>query len=133
VGVAVRGLFVTGTDTGVGKTVLTAAIAAALRAAGEHVVAAKPVLSGLDDPGPADDEVLAQVTGQAREDVAPVRFGPPVSPHLAAALAGESLDVAALAARTLAAGGWDDALVVEGVCGLLVPLGARASGRDLAV
>ncbi|TML99899.1 MAG: dethiobiotin synthase [Actinobacteria bacterium] len=130
-----RGLFVTGTDTGVGKTVLAAAIAAALRARGERVAAAKPVLTGTDEPPdtwPHDDELLASATSQAPTEVAPVRFGPPVSPHLAAELAGTRLSVAELAARTLATGDGDATLVVEGIGGLLVPLGAGASVRDLA-
>jgi len=130
-----RGLFVTGTDTGAGKTVVAAAIAAALRARGEQVAAAKPVLTGIDEPPaawPPDDELLAAATGQAPTDVAPVRFGPPVSPHLAAELAGTRLAVADLAARTLATGDRDATLVVEGVGGLLVPLGGGASVRDLA-
>jgi dethiobiotin synthetase len=129
----VRGLFVAGTDTGAGKSVVAAAIAATLRAEGLSVAAAKPVLTGLDEPTgawPADDELLASVTGQAREEVAPIRFGPPVSPHLAAALAGTELSPAAMVAhvRGLEA----DAVVVEGVGGLLVPLAPDASVRDLA-
>jgi dethiobiotin synthetase len=127
-----RGVFVTGTDTGVGKTALAAAIAAALRARGERVAAAKPVLTGLDEDGPFDHELLAATTGQPPEDVAPVRFGPAVSPHLAAELAGAALEVGTLAARTLATGRTQDILVVEGVGGLLVPLGPRSSVRDLA-
>jgi dethiobiotin synthetase len=132
----VSGLFVTGTDTGAGKTVVAAAIAAALAAHGRRVAARKPVLTGLDEPPdgpwPADDVVLARATGEDPAVVAPVRFGPPVSPHLAAERAG-----VALSARELAAGaraGTDDAdvLVVEGVGGLLVPLGPTETVRDLA-
>lgn len=132
-----RGLFVTGTDTGVGKTVLAAAVAAALRARGERVAAFKPILTGLDEPPdrdwPRDHELLAAAAGTSPEVVAPHRFGPPVSPHLAAALAGERLELAGLerAARAAAAGA--DLLVAEGVGGLLVPLTAEHSVRDLAV
>jgi len=128
-----RGVFVTGTDTGVGKTVLAAAIAAALRARGERVAAAKPVLTGLDDGPPGDHDVLAAATGRPADEIAPVRFGPPVSPHLAADLAGVVLDVDELARRALAAGEGADVLVVEGVGGLLVPLGPGGCVRDLAV
>lgn len=131
-----RGLFVTGTDTGAGKTVLAAAVAAALRARGEHVVAHKPVLTGLDEDDrrwPQDHALLAAVTGQTPEDVAPLRFGPAVSPHLAAELAGAQLDVAALARAARSAGAYADVLVVEGVGGLLVPLAPDATVRDLAV
>jgi dethiobiotin synthetase len=78
-----RGLFVTGTDTGVGKSVLAAAIRAALRERGEPVAVFKPAVTGLDDPAgdwPPDHELLAAATGQAPADVAPYRFGPPLSP-----------------------------------------------------
>ena len=121
-----RGVFVTGTDTDVGKTYLVAALAAALRAQGLRVGVAKPVVTGLDDPGPHDHELLGATTAAT--------FGPPVSPHLAAELAGTRLEPAALvaAATDAAAGAGADALVVEGVGGLLVPLSPRASLRDLA-
>jgi dethiobiotin synthetase len=131
----VRGCFVTGTDTGVGKTVLAAAIAAALRADGIRVAAFKPVVTGLDEPEPgrpADHELLAAATGMAPDDVAPRTFGPPVSPHLAAELAGTALDPAATIDAARAAGAGADALVVEGVGGLLVPLTTAFTVRDLA-
>ena len=63
---AVRGCFVTGTDTGAGKTILAAALCAAIRASGERVAAFKPVVTGIDEPAgewPADHELLAAVTG----------------------------------------------------------------------
>ena len=91
-----RGLFVTGTGTAAGKTVVAAAVAAALRARGEAVTALKPVITGLDEPPdspwPRDHEVLAQASGMAPADVALMGYGPPVSPHLAAQLAGRELD-----------------------------------------
>ena len=97
-----RGCFVTGTDTGVGKTVVAAAIAAALSARGERVAAFKPVVTGLDDPRdpdwPPDHELLAAAAGTTSEAVAPLRFGPPVSPHLAAELAGVTIEPAELLA-----------------------------------
>jgi dethiobiotin synthetase len=130
----VRGVFVTGTDTGVGKTVLAGAICAALAARGVSVAAYKPVVTGLDEePGDwaRDHELLARATGQRPGDVAPYAFGPPVSPHYAAELAGVSIDPGRLleAARTGAA----DALVCEGVGGLLVPLTPGYLVRDLAL
>ncbi len=129
-----RGLFVTGTDTGVGKTVLAAAVAAALRADGVDVAAFKPVVTGIDEPEegrPADHELLATAAARPVDEVAPHRFGPPVSPHLAAELAGVALEPAALvaAARALRA----DVVVAEGVGGLLVPLTLGYTIRDLAV
>jgi dethiobiotin synthetase len=135
----VRGLFVTGTGTGVGKTVLSAALLAAAAAAGEPVRAHKPVVTGLDDPPgewPPDHKLLARATGQAPGEVAPERYGPPVSPHLAATLAGEHADPERIAATALAALRAADAqgetLVVEGVGGLLVPLADAYTVRDLA-
>jgi dethiobiotin synthetase len=135
---AVRGLFIIGTDTGVGKTVLAAAILAALRARGERVAAFKPVVTGTDEPAaadwPPDDTLLAAAAGMRAQDVAPARFGPPVSPHLAAQLAGRPLDPAALRAAfaAAAAAAGTDAIVAEGVGGLLVPLTPDYLVRDLA-
>jgi dethiobiotin synthetase len=134
----VKGLFVTGTDTGVGKTVVAAAIVAALRADGERVAAFKPVVTGADEPAdpdwPPDDELLARAAGMRAEDVMAARFGPPVSPHLAAALAGvPPLDAAALRAVFAARAAEADVVVAEGVGGLLVPLAPGYLVRDLAV
>ena len=134
-----RGLFVTGTDTGVGKTVVAGAIAAALRARGERVAAYKPVVTGLDEtpaPGwPRDHELLAAAAGVPAATVTPHVFGPPVSPHLAAELAGTELDVDAMvvAASAAAAEARAEVLVCEGVGGLLVPLTETHTVRDLAV
>lgn len=132
-----RGVFVTGTDTEVGKTVVAAAICAAAVAKGMRVAAFKPVVTGLDEPTvdwPRDHELLASAAnaGQSPEDVAPHRYGPAVSPHLAESLAGDSVDPEALvdAAHTEAAKA--DALVVEGVGGLLVPLTGDYLVRDFA-
>ena len=130
-----RGLFVTGTDTGAGKSVVAAAICAALAARGERVAAFKPVVTGTDDPPgewPPDHELLAAATGQPPEEVAPLRFGPAVSPHLAAELAGAAIDPAKFVAAARRAREWADVLVCEGVGGLLVPFSATYSVRDLA-
>ncbi|HEV3228601.1 MAG TPA: dethiobiotin synthase [Solirubrobacteraceae bacterium] len=134
-----RGCFVTGTDTGAGKTVVAAAVAASLRSRGHTVVACKPVLTGTvaEPPGesawPADDELLGAATGRPPWAVAPLRFGPAVSPHLAAELAGEPIDPRRLVATVRRAAEGSDAVVVEGVGGLLVPLTSEGySVRDLA-
>jgi dethiobiotin synthetase len=131
------GLFVTGTGTGVGKTILSAALLASLAAAGEPVRAHKPVVTGLDDRSqdgwPPDHELLASVTGMRPQEVAPLRYGPAVSPHLAARLAGEAIDPATLVARARAAASGEETLIVEGVGGLLVPLADELTVRDLAV
>ena len=130
-----RGLFVTGTDTGVGKTVVAAAIVAALRAAEEPLTALKPVITGLDEepvaPWPHDHELLARVAGTSPEYVALVSFGPPVSPHLAAELSGRPIDPVALVAAIRASADGEIA-IVEGVGGLLVPLTDGYDVRALA-
>jgi dethiobiotin synthetase len=129
-----RGLFVTGTGTGVGKTIVSAALLAAIRKAGEPVRAYKPIVTGLSEPSgqwPPDHELLAAAAGMDPKDVAPLRFGPAVSPHLAAALASERIDTATLIEHAVASAG--DTLIVEGVGGLLVPLTEDFTVRDLAV
>ena len=111
-------------------------MAAALAARGERVAALKPVLTGTDeasDPGwPPDDALLAAVTGQSPDAVVARRFGPPVSPHLAAELAGTAIEPAELVVAARAAGARADALVAEGIGGLLVPLTPGYLVRDLA-
>ena len=129
-----RGFFVTGTGTEVGKTVVAAVLARGLAAAGNRVAVFKPCVSGLDDGGEPDHELLRRAAGSTQNDdeIAPYRYGPPVSPHLGAELAGEQIDPARLlsAAREAAAGA--DVLVCEGVGGLLVPLTLGYLVRDLA-
>jgi dethiobiotin synthetase len=136
-----RGLFVTATDTGVGKTIISSALLAALAATGKRVHAFKPVVTGLEDEAeiaargvwPPDHELLATAAGMTPQQVTPLRYGPAVSPHLAAQLAGGQIDPTALLA---AAREYEDSagtLIVEGVGGLLTPLADEYSVCDLAV
>ena len=131
------GCLVTGTDTGVGKTVISAAIVAALRAAGVDAIGLKPVVTGTDEPAPgpwpADHELLAQVSGVGVEAVNFCSYGPAVSPHLAATLAGRPLVPAQLLDGVAQAAAAHETVVVEGVGGLLVPLCDGYDVRDLAV
>ena len=94
----------------------------------------KPAVTGLDDPGEADHELLRRAagSGQGDEEIAPYRYGPPASPHLAASLAGEEIDPARLRAAAASAAEGADQLVCEGVGGLLVPLAGGYTVRDLA-
>jgi dethiobiotin synthetase len=142
-----RGIFVTGTGTEVGKTVVAAVIARTLAAAGERVAVFKPAVTGLEEAGEADHELLRRAARsiQSNEEIAPYRYGPPASPHLAATMAGEEIDPERLVEVAREAAGGADMLVCEGVGGLLVPLawrlcsGMRNKGatpyfvRDLAV
>jgi dethiobiotin synthetase len=129
-----RGVFVTGTGTEVGKTYGAAMVAHSFASEGQKVKVFKPVVTGLDDPGEPDHVILqpAARSEQALEEIAPFRYGPPVSPHLAAELAGAPLDPALLRGAFDARAAEAEAIVVEGVGGLLVPLTRDYLVRDLA-
>jgi dethiobiotin synthetase len=135
----VRGVFVAGTDTGVGKTILAACVCAGLAARGEKVAAYKPAVTGTEEDPPEgwarDHELLASVAsaGQSPEDVSPHRYAPPVSPHYAAEMAGDQIEPNELLAKARNAADHADALVCEGVGGLLVPLTSGYLIRDLAL
>ena len=128
------GLFVTGTGTEVGKTVVAAVIARTLAAEGKRVAVFKPAVTGLDEGVETDHALLrrASGSGQSDEEIAPYRYGPPASPHLAAELAGEEIDPERLRQAARAAAEGADAIVCEGVGGLLVPLSPSYLVRDLA-
>jgi dethiobiotin synthetase len=129
------GVFVIGTGTEVGKTVVAAAIARTLAAEGRAVAVFKPAVTGLEEAGEADHELLRRAAGSAQRDaeIAPYRYDPPASPHLAAELAGERIEPEVLRQAARAAGEGAEALVCEGVGGFLVPLAADYLVRDLAV
>jgi dethiobiotin synthetase len=129
------GVFVTGTGTEVGKTVVAAAIAHTLTGEGKRVAIFKPASTGLDE-GEEPDHVLlrrAAESEQSDDEIAPYRYGPPMSPHLAADLTGEEIQPARLLEAVRAAAAGSDALVCEGVGGLLVPLTTNYLMRDFAV
>lgn len=128
------GLFVTGTSTEVGKTVVAAAIARTLATEGKRVAVFKPAVTGLEEEGETDHALLRRASGSSQSDdeIAPYRYGPPASPHLAAALAGEEIDPERLRQTARAAAADADVLVCEGVGGLLVPLTPTYLVRDLA-
>lgn len=132
------GVFVTGTDTGVGKTWVSLGLMAALQAQSLSVVGMKPVSAGCErTPGGLRNEDAVLLQRQASvahpyERINPVAFEPPIAPHIAAIEAGVDIDFARIerAYRTLAASA--DLCVVEGAGGWLVPLSARKSFADLA-
>jgi dethiobiotin synthetase len=124
-----EGVFVTGTGTEVGKTVVAAAIARTVAAEDRRVAVFKPAVTGLAEEGETDHALLRRAAGstQSDEQIAPYRYGPPASPHLAAAQAGEEIDPERLLEAARAAAEDADFLVCEGVGGLLVPLVERPS------
>lgn len=133
------GLFITGTDTGVGKTYVAALIARALVASGRRVGVYKPAASGCwrDDNGliVSDDAVaLWEAAGQPGdlEHVCPQRFLAPLAPHLAARTEGKSLDANLLRTGLNYWKARSDIVLVEGAGGLMSPLGEHEYVADLA-
>lgn len=130
----IRGVFVTGTDTGVGKTVVTAAITAALRADGLNAGVWKPVQSGaLLGSGVTDAERLLESTGinERPEAVAPFTFEAPLTPMLAAKQAGAAFTLEELIAAGEPLTERYEALIIEGAGGVAVPLTNDALMVDL--
>jgi len=126
----VKRFFVTGSGTGVGKTLVTASLCRQLRAAGQTVRALKPVISGYSAASHAESDtaVLLDSLGLAHsadaiDRMSPFRFEAPLSPDMAAAREGKKVDFGALVAFCRdAAAGPEDVLLIEGVGGVMVPL-----------
>lgn len=130
-----RGLFVTGTDTGVGKTRVAVALIQALRAQGLRVAAMKPVSAG-SAPGELNEDVMAlrqavNVMADVR-DVNPYAFEPAIAPHIAAEQAGVRIDLEMIAAAYARLAAMADVVVVEGAGGWRVPLNEQEDMADLA-
>lgn len=128
-------LFVTGTGTEIGKTLVTAALCRELRSGGRAPRALKPVLSGYDpatmqesDAGVLLASLDQPVTEEAVAAITPWRFSAPLSPDMAAAREGRAIDFAALVAFCRGAAG--DPLLIEGVGGAMVPLDERHTVLD---
>jgi dethiobiotin synthetase len=118
-------VFVTGTDTGVGKTYVTRLLARALTELGRTVVAIKLVETGIDESNPSQGEdgaLLARATGQAAPTRALVRLAAPVTPLVAARAQNTSIDVDVLKKVVRAFADQNDVTLVEGAGGLLSPL-----------
>jgi dethiobiotin synthetase len=130
---APRGLFVTGTDTGVGKTLVSAGLLRLARRRGLTPIPFKPAETGCD-PHPLDARRLWRAAAPPiTEDEVCVHALPlPAAPALAAAVAGRRIDVAALAGRARALAERGDFLLVEGAGGLLVPYAGGQTTADLA-
>jgi dethiobiotin synthetase len=132
-------LFVTGTDTGVGKTRVAAALCRALAARGTRVAAMKPVASGcaLTPEGLRNEDALALLAAmnvRARySDVNPYAFAPAIAPHIAAREAGVDIDFSVLDRAHERLRMQSQALIVEGAGGWLAPLDSSRTFADLAV
>jgi len=132
-----RGIFVAGTDTGVGKTLVACALLHGLAKSGLRAVGMKPVAAGAHSRrGIWFNDDVEQLRAAANVDaprqmINPYCFAPPVAPHIAAMEAGSSVSMAVIARNYARLAVLCDRVVVEGVGGLLVPLGPRLSAADI--
>lgn len=132
-----RGLFVTGTDTGVGKTLIACALLHGFAARGLRVVAMKPVAAGaVRRRGVWCHDDVVQLRAAANVDapqavVNPYCFSPAIAPHIAAQESGLKIRMAVIAKNYARLGRNADLVVVEGAGGLLVPLGGKLSAADI--
>jgi dethiobiotin synthetase len=130
--------FITGTDTGVGKTRVAAGLIAAFQQRGQRVVAMKPVACGLIERDGRmineDVAIFAALTGQDANNpsLCPYALPEPVSPNIAAEHASITIDMAAIARHLVTVRSAADLVVVEGAGGWLVPLSATHTMADLA-
>jgi dethiobiotin synthetase len=133
-----RGLFITGTDTGVGKTLVTCALLHAYARAGLRAVGMKPVAAGARrENGVLLNEDVAAIVAASNvaaplESINPYCFEPPIAPHIAAAHEGVAIDVERIASACAALAKLADRVVVEGAGGFRVPLGPAVDTAGLA-
>ena len=130
---SVRDLLVTGTDTGVGKTVIAAALVSALRSRGVRAIGFKPVETGIRADEDSDSEVLARASDERTVIAQPLlRLPEPLAPAVAAERAGVELDPDAIEARIRELRREGYTVVVEGAGGVMVPLGWGFNVLDIA-
>jgi dethiobiotin synthetase len=134
----VKGVFVTGTDTGVGKTLFTCALLHAYAKRGLRAVGMKPVAAGaVRENGVLLNEDVTAMRAASNvaapaELVNPYCFEPPIAPHIAAAETGVTIDLERIASAHAALAALADRIVVEGAGGFCVPLGPDLDTADLA-
>jgi dethiobiotin synthetase len=127
--------FVTGTDTNVGKTLISCALLHGFAALGKRVVGMKPIAAGLNADGQHDDVLQLRAASNvpaSNEQVNPYRFAPAIAPHLAAQLAGVNIDLARIVESYSVLAKQADVVIVEGAGGFLVPLNDSQDSGDLA-
>ena len=133
-----RGFFITGTDTGIGKTLVAVALTRAFVARGLRTAVMKPVAAGsiATADGPRNDDALELLgvsnVAAAYEDVNPCLLAMPASPHLAARAAGVSIDTQTILASCRRLAAQSDVLIVEGAGGWHAPISATATMADVA-
>jgi dethiobiotin synthetase len=135
---AAKGIFITGTDTGVGKTIASAVIATLLRRKGHSVGIMKPITSGcIERDGvlvSEDAELLAHAAGiPVTPDCTPYLLRAPLAPSLAASLDGVRIDFSVIADAYRRLAESYEYLIVEGAGGLMVPIAGGLLMSDLAL
>jgi dethiobiotin synthetase len=126
--------FVTGTDTGVGKTLISCALLHGFAAQGKRVTGMKPVAAGCDDDGQNEDVLQLRAAGNVAVgygQINPYCFVPAIAPHLAAQRAGVIMQCSRIAESYHELAAQADVVIVEGAGGLLVPLNAQQDSADL--
>jgi dethiobiotin synthetase len=128
-----RGFFVSGTDTGVGKTLVACALVRAMRRRGLDVGVIKPIETGVGEEGPLDALALrdAAGSGEALEEICPQTFALPAAPTVAAASEGRAVEIEPIRAAFARLRGQHEWMVTEGAGGLLVPATRDLSMADL--
>jgi dethiobiotin synthetase len=131
-------MYITGTDTGVGKTLVSASILAGLNARGTRAIGMKPVASGCETAPQglrnADAELLIANSAGSLDyaDVNPYAFAEPIAPHLAASDAGVEIDLAKIQLHFAALSTMSQCVIVEGVGGWMAPLGPQLMQAEVA-
>lgn len=128
--------FVTGTDTGVGKTLISCALLHAFAAEGYSVVGMKPVAAGCDEDGLNEDVKSLRATSTVFStlgQINPYSFIRPVAPHIAAQHAGVRINLERILESYKELSAQAEIVIVEGAGGFLVPLNDKQDGADLAV
>ena len=127
--------FVTGTDTGVGKTLVCCALLHAFKAQGKRVAGFKPVAAGCDDEEHNSDAKALRTASSMQltyGQVNPYCFYPPVAPHIAAQRSGVRIEFSRILESYKELAGQSDVVIVEGAGGFLVPLNDKQTSADLA-
>lgn len=128
--------FITGTDTGVGKTLISCALLHAFAAQGKSVVGMKPVAAGCEDGQPNEDVLQLRAASTVLAtlgQINPYSFLPAVAPHIAARNSGVRIELARIARSYHELASQADVVIVEGVGGFRVPLNEKQDAADLAV
>ncbi|BBI98664.1 ATP-dependent dethiobiotin synthetase BioD [Ferrigenium kumadai] len=126
--------FVTGTDTGAGKTLISCALLHAFAVQGKRVIGMKPVAAGCDEDDQHEDVVRLRAASNViagKGQVNPYCFPRPVAPHLAARFVGVSINFSRIVESLSELNGMADEVIVEGAGGLLVPLNEEQDSADL--